>query len=72
MLRTFCFTLALSAAAPLLAATPAADAERVQAQLRDYYFQAAREGNVAMLDEFIAAGYDLNTADEKGLSLIHI
>ena len=37
MLRTFCFTLALSAAAPLLAATPAADAERVQAQLRDYY-----------------------------------
>ncbi|XXF07188.1 ankyrin repeat domain-containing protein [Pseudomonas sp. D1-3] len=70
MLRPLCFTLALNVAAPLLAATPAADAERVQAQLRDYYFQAAREGNVAMLDEFIAAGYDLDTADEKGYTAL--
>ncbi|MDQ7984736.1 ankyrin repeat domain-containing protein [Pseudomonas sp. G34] len=70
MLRTFCFALALSAASPLLAATPAPDAERIQAQLRDYYFQAAREGNVAMLDEFIAAGYDLDTADEKGYTAL--
>ena len=70
MLRTLCFTLALSAATPLLAATPTADAEHVQAQLRDYYFQAAREGNVAMLDEFIGAGYDLDTADEKGYTAL--
>lgn len=70
MLRTLCFTLALSAATPLLAATPTADAEHVQAQLRAYYFQAAREGNVAMLDEFIGAGYDLDTADEKGYTAL--
>ncbi|WP_083659525.1 ankyrin repeat domain-containing protein [Pseudomonas sp. PA1(2017)] len=70
MLRTFCFALALAVAAPLLAGTLPPDAERIQAQLRDYYFQAAREGNVAMLDEFIAAGYDLDTADDKGYTAL--
>ncbi|GLX12638.1 hypothetical protein Pstr01_08770 [Pseudomonas straminea] len=70
MLRNFCFVLALGIAAPLLADTSVPDAERVQAQLRDYYFQAAREGNVAMLDEFIAAGYNLNTADENGYTAL--
>ncbi len=44
----------------------AADAEQVQAQLRDYFFNAARFGDNEMLDEFIQAGFDLNTADEKG------
>lgn len=70
MLRTFCFALALSAATSLLAATPTPDAEHVQTQLRAYYFQAAREGNTAMLDEFIAAGYGLDTADEKGYTAL--
>lgn len=71
MWRTLCFALTLSGAAPLLADTPpASEAEQVRTQLRDYYFQAAREGNTAMLDEFISAGYDLDTADEKGYTAL--
>ncbi|MCW2293210.1 ankyrin repeat protein [Pseudomonas sp. BIGb0408] len=71
MLRTLCFALALTGATPLLADTPpAGDAEHIQAQLRTYYFDAARAGNTAMLDEFIQAGYDLDTADEKGYTAL--
>lgn len=49
----------------------AADApEAVQQQLRDYFFNAARFGDSEILDEFIQAGYDLNTADDKGYTAL--
>ncbi|MBD8495470.1 ankyrin repeat domain-containing protein [Pseudomonas syringae] len=71
MLRTLCFLLALSGTTPLLADPgPGNDASDIQATLRTYYFEAARAGNTAMLDEFIHAGYDLNTADEKGYTAL--
>ncbi|WP_235985196.1 ankyrin repeat domain-containing protein [Acinetobacter baretiae] len=37
-----------------------------QNTLRQYYFDAARNGNIPMLNEFIQAGFDLNTQDAKG------
>ena len=40
--------------------------QRVQA----YYFDAARRGDVAMLREFIAARYDLETRDAKGYTAL--
>ena len=46
------------------------DAEQVQIQLRDYFFNAARFGDSEVLTEFIQAGYDLNTADEKGYTAL--
>jgi ankyrin repeat protein len=46
------------------------EAEQVQTQLRDYFFNAARFGDNQVLDEFIQAGYDLNTADEKGYTAL--
>jgi len=36
------------------------------ALLRGYFFDAARRGDQAMLEDFIQAGYDLNVRDEKG------
>lgn len=41
-----------------------------QEQLRTYYFDAARAGDTAMLEEFIQAGYDLDTADAKGYTAL--
>lgn len=46
------------------------DSEHVQTQLRDYFFNAARFGDDEVLDEFIQAGYDLNTSDEKGYTAL--
>lgn len=46
------------------------EAEQVQAQLRDYFFNAARFGDNEMLDEFIQAGFDLNAADDKGYTAL--
>lgn len=46
------------------------EVEQVQTQLRDYFFSAARFGDNDVLDEFIHAGYDLNTADEKGYTAL--
>jgi uncharacterized protein len=39
-------------------------------RLKDYYFDAARRGDVAMLEEFIAARYDLETRDAKGYTAL--
>lgn len=44
--------------------------QEVQAQLRAYLLQAARLGDDAILDEFIEAGYDLETADDKGYTAL--
>ena len=49
---------------------PSADAEEVRAQLQDYYFDAARRGDVPMLETFIEAGYSLDTRDEKGYTAL--
>ena len=51
--------------------TNAADTpEAVQQQLRDYFFNAARFGDNEILDEFIRAGYDLNSADGNGYTAL--
>ncbi len=54
------------------ASAPAAgmDAAAVQARLKDYLFDAARRGDVAMLREFVTARYDLETRDDKGYTAL--
>ncbi|WP_312467942.1 ankyrin repeat domain-containing protein [Stutzerimonas nitrititolerans] len=44
--------------------------EAVRTQLRDYFLNAARFGDNEMLDEFIQAGFDLNTADHNGYTAL--
>ncbi|HBC23695.1 MAG TPA: hypothetical protein DC052_07765 [Pseudomonas sp.] len=61
--------LLLGSGAALAADGPLTDAvdtpEAVRQQLRDYFFNAARFGDNEVLDEFIRAGYDLNSAEDK-------
>ena len=47
-----------------------ADEPDMHVQLQDYYFDAARRGDVAMLDTFIESGYALDTQDSKGYSAL--
>ncbi|MCW1244083.1 ankyrin repeat domain-containing protein [Pseudomonas sp. SAICEU22] len=49
---------------------PPADPAGVREQLQDYYFDAARRGDVPMLNTFIEAGYSLDTRDEKGYTAL--
>ena len=42
----------------------------LKAQLQDYYFDAARRGDVPMLETFIEAGYSLDTRDNKGYTAL--
>ena len=42
----------------------------VQAELQNYYFDAARRGDVPMLDTFIESGYTLNIQDSKGYTAL--
>ena len=44
--------------------------EAIKAQLQDYYFDAARRGDVPMLDTFIESGYSLDTRDSKGYTAL--
>lgn len=48
--------------------TAQADAQgmAVEQRLRDYFFDASRRGDQAMLQTFIEAGFDLNVRDAKG------
>ena len=57
-------------AQPTAEAAAAADPVAVKVQLENYYFDAARRGDVEMLDTFIAAGYSLDTQDEKGYTAL--
>ena len=57
-------------AQPTAEAAAAADPVAVKVQLENYYFDAARRGDVEMLDTFIAAGYSLDTQDEGYTALI--
>lgn len=45
-------------------------ATQLRTQLQGYFFDAARSGHQAMLDEFIGAGYDLDVRDEKGYTAL--
>ncbi|MGQ0698025.1 MAG: ankyrin repeat domain-containing protein [Panacagrimonas sp.] len=51
-------------------APPALTAAAARAQLDTYLFDAAREGRVEMLQEFVASAYDLDTRDEKGYTAL--
>lgn len=51
-------------------AAPALNERQVQNQLNQYLWDAARTGNDAVIREFISAGYNLNTRDEKGYSAV--
>ena len=66
--------LLLGSGAALAADGPLTDAvdtpEAVRQQLRDYFFNVARFGDNEVLDEFIRAGYDLNSADDKGYTAL--
>ncbi len=42
----------------------------VEARLRDYFFDAARRGDQAMLKEFVEAGFDLDVQDAKGYTAL--
>jgi ankyrin repeat protein len=42
----------------------------IRQRVQDYYFDAARRGDVAMLNEFIVARYDLETRDAKGYTAL--
>ena len=60
------WTLAWALAAQAQPSDPAA----VKAQLETYYFDAARRGDVEVLDTFIEARYPLDTQDEKGYTAL--
>ncbi|MGY3260252.1 ankyrin repeat domain-containing protein [Pseudomonas chlororaphis] len=47
-----------------------ADPVAVKVQLENYYFDAARRGDVEMLNTFIEAGYSLDTQGEKGYTAL--
>jgi uncharacterized protein len=42
----------------------------MRVQLQDYYFDAARRGDVAMLETFIESRYALDTQDSKGYTAL--
>ena len=71
MFRMTLLALALLGSVPAWA-EPAreSDGRSVQEQLREYFLDAARRGDTLMLDEFIQAGYGLNTADERGYTAL--
>lgn len=56
---------AASVEAPVLS-----DPVQIRLQLRGYFFDAAREGRLDILNEFMASSYDLNTRDEKGYTAL--
>ena len=62
-MKTVLFAIALMLSG---AAWAAPDPAQVERQLPQYFFDAARRGDVVMLKEFARAGYDLNTRDDKG------
>jgi hypothetical protein len=78
-MRRFLTTLALAACAACAVhaqtgapAGPSSgpDAAAIRQQLQAYYFDAARRGDVAMLKEFVASRYDLQTRDDKGYTAL--
>lgn len=64
------FIALLTLAWALAAQAQPADPVAVKVQLENYYFDAARRGDVEMLNTFIEAGYSLDTQDEKGYTAL--
>ncbi|MGB3124373.1 MAG: ankyrin repeat domain-containing protein [Pseudomonas sp.] len=60
----------LMAMLAFVAQADASDPVALKAQLQDYYFDAARRGDVDMLNTFIDSGYSLNTQDDKGYTAL--
>ena len=46
------------------------DPVALKAQMQDYYFDAARRGDLDMLNTFVDSGYSLNTQDDKGYTAL--
>ena len=47
-----------------------ADGADTRGQLQDYFFDAARRGDVSMLDTFIESGYTLDIQDSQGYTAL--
>lgn len=75
-MRVYLLSLLLSGLSFSVCAEPKAntlmaeDSVALKAQLQNYYFDAARRGDVQMLDSFIEAGYSLGTQDSKGYTAL--
>ncbi|WP_115529407.1 MULTISPECIES: ankyrin repeat domain-containing protein [Xanthomonas] len=79
-MRTLLLIMLSALCAPAIAASPSAtpaattpstsSPEQIKLQLREYFFDAAREGRQEMLAEFIRSHYDLNARDEKGYTAL--
>lgn len=54
----------------LAQAQPPEDAGKVQSQLNHYLWDAARNGELPIITEFIHSGYNLNVQDEKGYTAV--
>lgn len=65
-----CIAAGVAHAATSDSGTAADTAGDTQAQLRELFFQAARDGRQDMLNEFINAKFDLNVQDEKGYTAL--
>ena len=60
----------ISLALLLASGTCLAEEPDVQTQLQNHYFDAARRGDVAMLDTFIESHYGLDIQDNKGYTAL--
>jgi len=71
-MRIYAFLLLLACAFGVSAqeSPVPSDPATLQAQLKDYYFEAARRGDVEMLNTFIDAGYSLDTQDAQGYTAL--
>ena len=70
MKRIYLCSMLLLALMPAAKAAPPPDPQKVEGTLKDYFFDASRTGNVPMLQEFITAGYPLDTRAEKGYTAL--
>lgn len=66
----FCLSMFLACVSLSVFGGPAEDPAALKIQLQNYYFDAARRGDVPMLETFIEAGYSLETRDSKGYTAL--
>lgn len=70
MLHNILLVVALLLGSSTIYAEATNNADLTRSQLRDYLLHAARTGDVEILDEFIRAEYDLNSADSRGYTAL--
>ena len=70
MIQVSTMRIFISLALMLASGLSLADGPDVRVQLQDYYFDAARRGDVAMIDTFIESGYTLDIQDSKGYTAL--